>query len=64
MDLNDTNSTDNNNIEQDKPKRTRNRLTKKQQYCKEREELIQQLNNIIRIDDKKNYVFLYNLDLL
>ena len=38
MDLNDTNSTDNNdNILQDKPKRTRNRLTKKQQYCKERE---------------------------
>ena len=29
MDLNDTNSTDNNNdnIQQDKPKRTRNRLT-------------------------------------
>lgn len=44
MDLNDTNSSDNNNdnIQQDKPKRTRNRLTKKQQYSKEREELIQQ----------------------
>lgn len=62
MDLNDTNSTDNNNIHQDKPKRTRNRLTKKQQYSKEREELIQQLNNIIGIDDKKNYVYLYDLE--
>ena len=64
MDLNDTNSTDNNNdnIQQDKPKRTRNRLTKKQQYSKEREELIQQLNNIIGIDDKKNYVYLYDLE--
>lgn len=59
MDLNDTNSTDNNNdnIQQDKPKRTRNRLTKKQQYSKEREELIQQLNNIIGIDDKKIMFF-------
>jgi hypothetical protein len=39
MDLNDTNSTNNNNdnIHQDKPKRTRNGLTKKQQYSKERE---------------------------
>ena len=64
MDLNDTNSTDNNNdnIQQDKPKRTRNRLTKKQQYSKEREELIQQLNNIIGIDDKKNYIYLYDLE--
>ena len=64
MDLNDTNSTDNNNdnIQQDKPKRTRNRLTKKQQYNKEREELIQQLNNIIGIDDKKNYIYLYDLE--
>ena len=61
MDLNDTNSTNNNNNnnihQENKPKRTRNRLTKKQQYSKEREELIQQLNNIIGIDDKKNYVF-------
>lgn len=62
MDLNNKNSTDNNNIQQDKPKRTRNRLTKKQQYSKERTELIQQLNNIIGIDDKKNYVYLYDLE--
>ena len=63
MDLNDTNSISNNNdnIQKDKPKRTRNRLTKKQQYSKEREELIQQLNNIIGIDEKKNYIYLYDL---
>ena len=37
IDLNNTNSTDNNdNIQSDKPKRTRNRLTKKLQYSKER----------------------------
>lgn len=62
MDLNNTNSTNNNIHQENKPKRTRNRLTKKQQYSKEREELIQQLNNIIGIDEKKNYVYLYDLE--
>lgn len=48
---------DNNNV-----KKTRNRLTKKQQYKKEREELIKKLNDIIGIDEKKNYVYLYDLE--
>ena len=47
---------------QTKIKKTRNRLTKKEQYTKERNELIEQLNNIIGIDDKKNYVYLYDLE--
>lgn len=45
-----------------KIKKTRNRLTKKEQYAKERNELIEQLNNIIGIDDKKNYIYLYDLE--
>ena len=67
MDLKETNSISNNNNDNDnkqenKPKRTRNKLTKKQQFSKERAELIQQLNNIIGIDDKKNWVYLYDLE--
>ena len=45
-----------------KIKKTRNRLTKKQQYSKEREEIINKLNQIIGIDDKKNSVYLYDLE--
>ena len=67
MDLKETNSISNNdnvndNKQENKPKRTRNKLTKKQQFSKERDELIQQLNNIIGIDDKKNWVYLYDLE--
>jgi hypothetical protein len=50
------------NDSDEKIKRTRNRLTKKQQFAKEREELINQLNNIIGIVDKKNNVYLYDLE--
>jgi hypothetical protein len=68
MDLNELNSSDNtNNKNNDKNdnvkiKKTRNRLTKKQQFSKERDELILELNNIIGIDEKKNYVYLYDLE--
>lgn len=41
-----------------KIKKTRNRLTKKEQFAKERSDLIEELNKIIGIDDKKNYVYL------
>lgn len=47
---------------QTKIKKTRNRLTKKEQFSKERSDLIKQLNKIIGIDDKKNYVYLYDLE--
>lgn len=51
-----------NSTNEEKIKRTRNRLTKKQQFVKEREELVGKLNNIIGIDEKKNYVYLYDLE--
>ena len=47
---------------QTKIKKTRNRLTKKEQFAKERSELVDKLNKIIGIDDKKNYVYLYDLE--
>ena len=37
------------NNDNNKIKRTRNRLTKKQQFAKEREELINQFNNLLGI---------------
>ncbi len=53
---------DSDNNEETKVKRTRNRLTKKQQFAKEREEFINEINKIIGIDDKKNSLYLYNLE--
>lgn len=47
---------------QTKIKKTRNRLKKKEQFARERSDLIEQLNKIIGIDDKKNYVYLYDLE--
>ena len=47
---------------QTKIKKTRNRLTKKEQFAKERSDLVEKLNKIIGIDDKKNYVYLYDLE--
>lgn len=56
------NNLDNAQQDDNNVKKTRNRLTKKQQYKKEREELIKELNDIIGIDEKKNYVYLYDLE--
>ncbi len=53
---------DNNNDNNIKVKRTRNRLTKKEQFAKEREDIINQLNNLIGIDENKNFVFLHDLE--
>jgi hypothetical protein len=60
----ETNSNDsiNSNNSSKKIKKTRNRLTKKQQFSKERDEIINKLNGIIGIDDKKNSVYLYDLE--
>ncbi len=44
-----------------KIKRTRNRLTKKQQFVKEREQIILQLNNILGINEKSNTFYLYDV---
>ena len=51
------------NIENNiKIKRTRNRLTKKEQFTAERQEIINKLNNIIGIDDVNNNVSLNSLE--
>lgn len=51
------------NIENNiKIKRTRNRLTKKEQFTAERQEIINKLNNIIGIDDVNNNIYLYDLE--
>ena len=51
-----------NNNEEIKVKRTRNRLTKKQQYEEERSEFIKKFSNLIGLDEKNNYVFTYDLE--
>lgn len=53
---------DSDNNEEIKVKKTRNRLTKKQQFAKEREELIKRLNNILGINDKNNTFYLYDVE--
>jgi hypothetical protein len=62
LDKEDSKSNEEEPNSQTKIKKTRNRLTKKEQYQVERNELITQLNNIIGISDKKNYVYLYDLE--
>jgi len=61
-DKSDKSDNSENSNNEEKIKKTRNRLTKKQQFVKERKELIEKLNGIIGIDDKKNYVYLYDLE--
>ncbi len=53
---------DSDNNEEIKIKRTRNRLTKKQQYVEERKDFIDKLNKLIGIDEKNNQVYLYDLE--
>ncbi len=53
---------DSDNNEEIKIKRTRNRLTKKQQFVEERKDFIDKLNKLIGIDDKNNQVYLYDLE--
>ncbi len=53
---------DSDNNEETKVKRTRNRLTKKQQYVEERKEIINRLNNILGLNDKNNTFYLYDVE--
>jgi hypothetical protein len=46
----------------DKIKQTRNRLTKKEQFIKERLEFINNLNNLLNLNDDNNNVFLYEIE--
>ncbi len=57
--INNDNNNDNN--AETKVKRTRNRLTKKQQFVKEREQIIAKLNNILGVNDKNNTFYLYDI---
>jgi hypothetical protein len=61
------NSTDEQNISSnssnnEKLIKKRNRLDKKTRYAKERNELIEKLNNLIGINKTKNTIFLYELE--
>ncbi len=53
---------DSDNNEEIKIKRTRNRLTKKQQFVEERKEIINRLNNILGLNDKNNTFYLYDVE--
>jgi len=53
----DNNDNNDNNDDNIKIKRTRNRLTKKQQFVKEREEFIKELNSVIGLSEKRNSIF-------
>jgi hypothetical protein len=38
------------------------RATKKEKYAQERKEIIEKMNNLLGIDEKKNYVYLYDIE--
>ena len=43
-------------------KRKKKRSTKKELYRQEREEIIKELNEILKINENKNYVYLYDIE--
>lgn len=43
-------------------KRCKKRSTKKEKYREEREEIIKKLNLLLEINEKKNYVYLYDIE--
>jgi len=43
-------------------KRQKKRSTKKELYRQEREEIIKELNNLLNINENKNYVYLYDIE--
>ena len=43
-------------------KRQKKRSTKKELYHQEREEIIKELNNLLNINENKNYVYLYDIE--
>lgn len=43
-------------------KREKKRSTKKELYRQEREEIIKELNEILKINENKNYVYLYDIE--
>jgi hypothetical protein len=57
-----TSNSDNMNENGKRCKRTRNRLTKKQQFTVERQELIMELNNILGVTEDKKNIILYDVE--
>ncbi len=55
---------ENNEILNDSPDedRKRRRSTKKELYKREREEIIKKINNLLEINERKNYVYLYDIE--
>ena len=43
-------------------KRCKKRSTKKELFCNQREEIINKINNLLGITEKKNYVYLYDIE--
>lgn len=67
MSLNIIKNSDNNNNNDNEQKinkiiKKRNKLTKKQQFKTERDEIINNLNNLIGINENNNCFFLYELE--
>ena len=59
---NNINNDNDNVIESNKIIKKRNKLTKKQQFKNERDNIIDNLNNLIGIDENNNCFFLYELE--
>ncbi len=62
---NDNNSegnTSNSDNVNENGKRMKKRSTKKMLYRLEREEIIKKINNLLEITEKKNYVYLYDIE--
>ena len=55
-------NTSNSDTPNDFGKRHKKRSTKKELYRQEREEIIKELNNLLNINENKNYVYLYDIE--
>lgn len=56
------NLSDNSNENKKKCKKSRNKLTKKEQYVNERKEVIMEIYNLLKINDKNKTFILYEIE--
>jgi hypothetical protein len=61
-DNNSNGNTSNSDNLNDNGKRSKKRSTKKELYHNERKEIIKKINNLLDINDDKNYVYLYDIE--
>ena len=61
-DNNSLGNTSNSDLPNENGKRCKRRSTKKEMYCEEREKFIQELNKILGLDEKNNYVYKYEIE--